>query len=176
MVLMIRWISMHFMRDADLHNIIKTKPPIYYTDESYDLTTGQLVAEPHVNAIQADFCHGKMLLHIAVRDSYLFTVNFKSMTKPQRYAEARRIDNYISYVEKEGFTARLRFDNLPKLHTNDSPDRLISAAQSLIGVGAARRLRSGVMRQFLRDPDAPSDLRYGALPHARKIIEAIPVL
>lgn len=164
------------MRDSDLHNIIKTKPPIYYTDDSYDLSSGQLGPEPRVNAIQADFSHGKMLLYIAVRDAYFFTLNFKSMTKPQRYAEARRIDNYIDYLEKEGYNARLRFDDLPTLQVNDPPDRLVSAAQSLIGIGAARRLRSGIMRQFLRDPDAPSDLRYGALPHARKIIETIPVL
>ena len=171
-----RWLSLHFLRIADLPGDIRASRPTYYNDECYDPDTGRLNTKTPTQRSDSSFEEAKYQLSRGAVKVSSFLNRFHTLAPEERYQEARQIEDFFVALENGGFPSNLRFELACDVNNLKTPDGSRRACHSLIAYSSAWRLRCTVMRQFLLDLDAPIDLRTASLEHARKIIEATPIL
>lgn len=151
LITMDRWCSMHVGRSGELMGKVNVRYP-----------TTRL---PH--ALMRNHFMG------VISRVFGYTKQCSSLDENSRFAAARELDAEILAFQAQ-LPPDLQFNNISL--SDMEPERMRNAAPSLTFYFSCRYLRIVIMRPFLMDQNAPLDLRFASLQHARAIIESMPHL
>ena len=172
-----RWQSFHFRRDFAIDpSRFNVEDPTYDADECFDLATGERDPSRPPSAIsrhtrRIEF--GEYLLQVC-----RFLDDLPKLKPADRYERASKMDslidqNLLTSLAGVGLTTG---DLMLPWSVDEPAPQLKRLAISVMWYSSAYYVRCMIFRPFLEDEQAPDDVRFKALDHARKMLDCVPLV